>query len=185
MPPATPQPTPLSDFEQVVAELHAQLGVPDLDYGILRLAQAEHAPARRVTWIPISFETYPIDHTGPIRGDAAELAIYAEKWLVEAHIVGESFHDAELIRVRIVDVCRRVLNVASVPVGGLWVTQAIGGAAHSFGGLEKVVQRFRWDMFLFAPPPLATTETTIERVITTVELPEGGADSETFTEPSP
>lgn len=179
-----PPPPPKSDFEQIVDELHAVLADASLDYGVFRLAQAEHASPRRVVWIPISFETRELKVSGPIRGADGARALYVESWLVEAHIVGDSFRDTELIRVRLVDVSKRVLETSQDPVGGLWVTQALGGAASAFGGLEKVVQRFRWQMYLFEPPPAAGGLAIIQRVDTTVALPPDDPDATTFTEPT-
>lgn len=172
-----------SDFEQIVTELHAQLADSTLDYGVLRLAQVEHAQARRVTWIPISFEISPVDGSGPVQSTAGERALYIETWLVEAHIVGDSFEDAELIRLRLLDVARRVLGKHSQPIGGVWVTQALNAAAHSYGGLEKIVLRFRWKLDVLSPLPAANTSTIVQVVETTVTLPTD--DPQTFTEPSP
>lgn len=175
----------LSDFEEIVAALHSELAVADLDYGILRLAQSQHAAARRVVWIPISFDTKPVDHSQPVRHpETGAPAIYAEMWAIEAHIVGETLADAELLRARLVDVTRRLMGVASVPTGGLWVTQAIAGASHGFGGLEKVVQRFNWTMYMFAPPPAAGSVTTVKRIDTRVALGDDPDDAATFREPS-
>jgi hypothetical protein len=179
-----PSAAPRSDFEQIVQELHYELNMPMLEYGVLRLAQAEHGHARRVTWIPISFDTQPIEHTSAPRGENGEQAIYSETWIVEAHIIGDDFADAERLRVHIIEVCRRVLGPASEPMGGLWVTQALGSAAHSLGGLEKVVQRFRWKMYMYAPPS-AAGQTIVRSVETTVALPPDDPGAQTFTEPSP
>lgn len=171
-----------STFEEIVAEIHAQVPPESaMPFGVLRLAQDEHQAARHVTWVPLTFETRQLDTTGPIEHSDGLAAMYLETWSVEAHIVGDTLADAELIRAHLLKAAKLVLGNGSEPTGGIWVTQALGEAALSFGGLEKVVQRFRWELYMFEPSRTGG-RTTVQQVDTTAKLPPDSDASETFTQ---
>jgi hypothetical protein len=176
----------MSIIELIVDEVHRVMGAPSVPYSVGRLKAESMAERWRVSWVPGSFSTGPVKVTNPLKCPDGKIrtALYQETWTIECHISAASFEAAELLRARIMTAVKAVMLTTSRPTGGVWITQEDPSVA--YGGTEKVIMAFEWDLLVFPPEPQTPHIATIQTIETTAQpSAENSTDAETVTVTAP
>jgi hypothetical protein len=155
----------MSDFGTLVDEIETAMADSTIAFHKLRLSQAHQASARRVIWIPTTFNNGGVMTSNPQVNDAGERVhtLCTDMQTVEAHIIGETFDDVCAIRAKVLNAVRVALQTGSKPAGGEYVTQLEHGAANMFGGREKILQRFMWTMNVVREVEQVTAITAVDQ----------------------
>jgi hypothetical protein len=161
-----------SDFEILVEAVRVALADDTLEFGLFRLAESERTSVRRVVWIPTEFNCEPVMQANTlIDGDTGEIGevLFTDYVTVECHISGADFGDAARTRVQVCNAVRNALGLASMPIDGAYQTELSGHSGVMWGGMAKIIQRFRWKMNVSRLQPGGSGQVRVEHI----EIPPG------------